>query len=752
MRDRVPPRPPRIDERRSVAPGRVRRLIAKIATAVAILAGAYLATQLYVRSLRPPATPVGWSAVATTVAGDGSPGFRDGEASEARFGDPFDVAVDLAGNVYVSDAGGNDRIRRVQRDGTVVTVAGGGPGFVDGPGTEARFRTPSGVVLDRDGRLYVADTGNHAIRRVSPEGEVTTLAGDGVAGYRDGPADRARFHAPMGLTVDDAGTVYVADTYNDRIRSISPEGRVSTVAGADGPGFADGPGWRARFDTPTDVAVSTHGELFVTDAGNDALRRIGRDRTVSTFGFPAIGHGRYPLLYRPIGLAMTHDDFLYVTDRRGFIVQVTPDGAMRTLAGAGRGFANGAGAHARFNNPTGIAFDLDGGLRIADAANYLVRRLAPSPLPDANVEMPVGAAEALGAVHRVNAEGTAAGAEGGDALPRITREVLGIDSLLWPIDPQDVWQEVTGTLGEARAGAGGDGRARFHAGLDVRGDYGAVVRAIRDEVVTEVLSAADVGRIGESVSVGLLRYVHLRVGRDHRGRPLAGSPFILLRDERNQPARVRIPRGTAIGVGDALGTINRAYHTHLELGPLGVEINPLSVSMIDFSDHVPPTIRRNGVRLFDRTGRRFSRRVNRRLVVRGPVQVVVDAYDQVDGNLARRRLGLYRLGYQVLHPDGTPAPGFEVPRITIEFDRLPSDRAAPHLAYAEGSGITVYGNPITRFRYIVTNIVRGGIARPDTWDTSELPPGDYILRILAADHAGNVATARRDVDVTVETE
>ncbi len=715
----------------------VRRMILKLATAVALLASAYLAAELYVRSLRPPATQVGWRATATTVAGDGSPGFRDGVAAEARFGDPFDVAVDLAGNVYVSDAGGSDRVRRVRREGMVTTVAGAGPGFVDGPGAVARFRTPSGLSIDRDGRLYVADTGNHAIRRVAPDGEVTTLAGDGVAGYRDGPADRARFSSPMGVAVDSSGVVYVADTYNDRIRVISPDGHVSTMAGGDGPDLIDGPGWRARFDTPTDVAVSTNGELFVADAGNNALRRLGRDGSVSTFGFPAIGHARYPMLYRPVSLAITHDDFLYVTDRRGYIVQVTPDGGMRTLAGAGLGFANGAGSIARFNNPTGIAFDLDGGLRIADAANYLIRRLAP--LEDGGE---AGASQV----------DEPAETEIGEPLPRITREALGGDALLWPIDPQDTWQEVTGTLGEARAGSGGDGRARFHAGLDVRGDYGAIVRAVRDEVVTEVLSVADVGRLAESASVGLLRYVHLRVGRDHRGRPLADSRFTLLRDERNQPTRVRIPRGTPIAAGDPLGTINRAYHTHLELGPPGVEINPLSVSMIGFTDHVPPTIRRNGVRLFDRDGRRLSRRVERRLVVRGPVRVVVDAYDQVDGNLARRRLGLYRLGYQVLHPDGLPAPGFEEPRITIEFDRLPSERGAPHLAFAAGSGITVYGNPITRFRYIVTNIVRGGTARPGTWDTSELAPGDYILRIIAADHAGNVATARRDIDVTVEAE
>ncbi len=128
----------------------------------------------------------------------------------------------------------------------------------------------------------------------------------------------------------------------------------------------------------------------------------------------------------------------------------------------------------------------------------------------------------------------------------------------------------------------------------------------------------------------------------------------------------------------------------------------------------------------------------------------MDAYDQVDGNQARRRLGLYRLGYQLLQPDGTPATGFAEPRVQIEFDRLPPDRDAPKVAYADESGITVYGSKQTRFLYEVTNTVRGGRAARGFWDTSELPPGDYTLRIYAADFSGNAAEANRDVPITLE--
>ncbi len=138
-----------------------------------------------------------------------------------------------------------------------------------------------------------------------------------------------------------------------------------------------------------------------------------------------------------------------------------------------------------------------------------------------------------------------------------------------------------------------------------------------------------------------------------------------------------------------------------------------------------------------------------RLVVRGPVRVVVDAYDQVDGNQSRRRLGLYRLGFQLLLPTGASAPGFERERIQLEFDRLPPDMDATKIAYADESGITVYGSKTTRFLYELTNTVRGGRAERGLWQTSELPPGDYTLRIHAADYAGNVATEGTDVAVTV---
>jgi hypothetical protein len=273
---------------------------------------------------------------------------------------------------------------------------------------------------------------------------------------------------------------------------------------------------------------------------------------------------------------------------------------------------------------------------------------------------------------------------------------------------------------------------------------------VRDEKVAGPLPNFGFDTLNEGLRAGLITYVHLRVGRNQNDEMLEGSPFSAVRDEGGKVARVRVRRGTHLRVGDALGTINRMYHVHMNLGPPGAEANPLVLPLAGFTDHVPPTIERDGVQLFDEAGKRLTEKRGGRLLVGGRVRIVVDAYDQVDGNQSRRRLGLYKLGYQLLSTDGSPAPGFGEPRINIEFNRLPPDPDAPKIAYADASGITVYGSKETRFLYEVTNTVRDGIARRGAWDTSALPPGDYTLRIIAADFSGNEATSNRDVQITIE--
>jgi len=211
---------------------------------------------------------------------------------------------------------------------------------------------------------------------------------------------------------------------------------------------------------------------------------------------------------------------------------------------------------------------------------------------------------------------------------------------------------------------------------------------------------------------------------------------------------MRVRRGARFRTGDRLGTVNAFNHSHLEVGWAGEELNPLHFRMTQFHDTTPPVIRRSGVGLFGEDGQPITRAERGRLIVNGQVEVVVDAWDQVDGNEARRRLGVYSIGYQVLHPDASPAPGFEAPRQTIVFDRLPGEEAAP-LLFAAGSGIPEYGNRTSRFLYRATNTFRNGVAAPGRWDTRALPQGDYILRVWVADIAGNVALQNRDVAVTI---
>ena len=177
------------------------------------------------------------------------------------------------------------------------------------------------------------------------------------------------------------------------------------------------------------------------------------------------------------------------------------------------------------------------------------------------------------------------------------------------------------------------------------------------------------------------------------------------------------------------------------------EINPLRFRLVQFEDRVAPTIA--AIHLFALNGQRLVAKPRAPLAVDQPVQVVVDAWDQADGNKTQRRLGLYVLGYQILRKDGTPVPGFEKPRETIRFDQLTPDPDAPSIVYANGSGIPFYGRRSTHFLYVVTNSLLDGRASKGVWDPAELPPGTYIIRVIARDIRGNEAVAGRDLPVVV---
>lgn len=268
-------------------------------------------------------TPAG---VVSTLAGSGIMGQFDGAGSTAQFSGPAGIAVDAQGLVYVADSN-NNLIRVITPAGVVSTLTGrAGQGLQDGPVASAKFSHPNYLAFDQQGNLYVSESRNNRIRKITPQGMVSTLAGGeaGVPapqGYVDGPAGSARFAGPEGIALDKQGNVYVADVNNNRIRKVTPAGVVSTVAGSGAKDFADGMGTQAKFSFPVDIAVDANGTLYVTDYGNGCLRRIGTEGQVSIavgsnkgFG-TADGTGPAAQFFGPQGLAIsTSGQELYVTD------------------------------------------------------------------------------------------------------------------------------------------------------------------------------------------------------------------------------------------------------------------------------------------------------------------------------------------------------------------------------------------------------------------------------------------------------
>ena len=279
----------------------------------------------------------------STLAG-GSSGSVDGTGTAAKFKAPAGVAIDAAGNVFVADTN-NHVIRKVTAAGVVTTFAGtaGSPGSADGTGSAARFNFPRGIAADGSGNLFVADNNNHTIRKVTPDGVVTTLAGlAGAFGSADGTGSAARFRLPIGVAVDGSGNVYVGDYGNNTVRKITSDGTVTTLAGsATAPANStDGPGSTARFHGPEGVATDQAGNVYVADFSNDSVRRIAPDGTVSTYAGLAgadgavDGTGTAARLMNPIGLAVDQLGNVYVADfGNSLIRKIASGGAVTTLAG-----------------------------------------------------------------------------------------------------------------------------------------------------------------------------------------------------------------------------------------------------------------------------------------------------------------------------------------------------------------------------------------------------------------------------------
>jgi sugar lactone lactonase YvrE len=327
----------------------------------------------------------------STVSGvAGLAGSANGQGTAALFNSPSGIALDGSGNLYVADSG-SGTIRKITPTGLVTTFAGsaGKVGSQDGTGASAQFGFPDAVAVDGNGNLYVSDSEFNTIRKITPAGVVTTFAGTpGITGDANGVGSAAQFNKPAGVGVDGNGNVYVADSGNQTIRKITSSGTVTTLAGTAGvSGTANGSGASALFNGPDGIACDSAGNVYVSEATN-TIRRITPAGVVSAIaGDPGVvgssdGAASGALFYQPASLALDQVGNLYVADTFNSVIRmVTPGGMVTTLAGrvVTEGSADGTGATALFNQPTGIAVGASGIVFVADTNNNTIRSGSAAP-------------------------------------------------------------------------------------------------------------------------------------------------------------------------------------------------------------------------------------------------------------------------------------------------------------------------------------------------------------------------------------
>lgn len=358
-------------------------------------------------------TPAG---MATTVAGKdpGTPPQEGVPALSSVLGSPAAVAAAPDGTLYVA-ATQDSRVWRITPAGILSTLAGTGNARFSGDGgraTQADLNYPEGVAVGRDGAVYIADTGNHRIRRVTPDGVITSVAGALLPGFTGdgGPASRARLQDPTGVAVGPDGTVYIADTGNHRIRRVTPDGAIATIAGTGEDAFFGdgGPATQAMLDSPIGIVVAPDGSLYVADSGNERVRRIAPDGAISTVagtGTPGYRGDGGPAVAARLsgvrGLAAGFDGSLFVSETLNDVVRrIAPDGRISTIAGGGStGFSGDSGpaTEAELSSPSGLALGPDGSLFIADRDNNVVRRIQDASRPSLQGASPPAVATPPGA-------------------------------------------------------------------------------------------------------------------------------------------------------------------------------------------------------------------------------------------------------------------------------------------------------------------------------------------------------------------
>jgi hypothetical protein len=517
------------------------------------------------------------------VAGNiGGAGNGDGFRFAARFTSPGGVAVDRARNVYVADTE-NQTIRKITSAGAVTTLAGSPVkiGSTDGSGAAARFNFPSDVTVDALGTVYVADIYNHVIRKITAAGGVTTLAGAAEQlGTADGPGAMARFAYPGGVTVDDVGFVYVADSGNDTIRKISPEGAVSTLAGMPGvPGSTDGTGMLARFDSPRDVAVDRAGNVFVAEAYR--VRMVSPTGVVTTVvGAAGSGYSDGPRDVARFSnlsqIAVNASGTLYVTDE-SMIRRISPDGTVTTLAGAkdAYGSEDGTGSAARFQHAAGVAVDADSTIYVADSGNHTIRKIVISDVTTlAGMASPYASTDGEGTIARFASPwGVAADRSGNlyvaDTQNQTIRKITaGVASVL--AGSPGKFDVVDGTGGDARffgpEGVSIDGTGNLY----VADTGNETIRKITpDRVVTTVAGTARVSGADDGTGTRARFYGPSSVAID-------GAGNLYIADKYNALIRKIGPDGAVTTLAGAAGMYGSVDGTGAEARfarPSGVAID-----------------------------------------------------------------------------------------------------------------------------------------------------------------------------------
>jgi sugar lactone lactonase YvrE len=319
----------------------------------------------------------------TTIAGKIEKGLKDGPALSALFYKPIRLSQKSDGSIVVADIY-NNAIRTLGSDGIVTTICGTGKlGSTDGPAKRSLLSHPHAVAVGLDGKVYIGEASGRKLRVIDLAGNLLTLAGSGEKGYQDGKGTEALFNTILSIAVDLDGNILACDIANNRIRKITTDGLVTTIAGTGAWGYKDGKASEAEFLMPMDLCVDKKGNIYIADIGNHCIRKIDSNNVVTTIAGKAgvvgyvDGEGNNALFYQPHGIAVNEKGEIFVADLLNHAIRkITPEGFVTTLAGTREiGFKDGEGKNARFNRPGGVMVYREGSIIVADIDNNTLRKI-----------------------------------------------------------------------------------------------------------------------------------------------------------------------------------------------------------------------------------------------------------------------------------------------------------------------------------------------------------------------------------------